>query len=87
MDKKMDVLAKKNAALEESRRKRTASTALKQAPGAPQAQAVSYANVLINKESNDRGNQGIECVKTKWRSKFRVGEECMSSSRLQHRMS
>jgi hypothetical protein len=59
MDEKMDVLAKKNAALEESRRKRTPSTALKQAPGAPQTQAVSYANVLINKESNDRGTKAL----------------------------
>lgn len=57
MDEKMDELAKKNAALEESRRKRTASAALKQAPGAPQTQAVSYANVLINKENNNRGTK------------------------------
>jgi len=57
IDEKMDGLAKKNAALEESRRKRTASAALKQAPGVPQIQAVSYANVLVNKESNGRGTK------------------------------
>jgi hypothetical protein len=57
MDEKMDELAKKNAALEESRRKRTASAALKQAPGAPQTQVASYANVLINKENNNRGTK------------------------------